>query len=371
MRKCRFLLLALLLLTVTFSAAQAQSDSLPIPCLGSDGFKVYLIIDGTRRHIVDWDTFLNLGYQQSQIIPCDADNSDPEGAPITRLFKGSDAPIYWLENGRRRHIPDMDTFAALGFRTSDVSDIPDDLLSLWTLGTPLPSLSATPGDKIYSEQVIGDDTIRLWHPGQGLTDFATITSPYQQGEIRINDVESIGELPTDDIDGDSYPDIEFLTHFPGSHCCSGTVVYDLTPYAPKVLDIHTMGDQPAGGRGDFQDLDGDGVYEFIMQDPLSGIACTQPSVTAILAYDPNQQQYVGASPRFVSYYDDSIPQLTTQAQSGVQCDVYPLITTLLYAGETKNAKAAFDKVYHADDAAAFWAALQASVEHGQFYVAGS
>src|SRR5690349_20643804 len=141
MRKSSFFLFALLLISLTFATTgQAQYDTdLPTPCLGSDGFRVYLIIDGTRRHIVDWDTFLNLGYQQYQIIPCGDDDSDPEGAPITRLFKGSDAPIYWLENGLRRHIPDMDTFAAMGFHATAITDMPDESLVLWPLGTPLPS----------------------------------------------------------------------------------------------------------------------------------------------------------------------------------------------------------------------------------------
>src|SRR5215213_6453536 len=124
MRKHGLILIALLLTLVFTSAIQAQygDTGQPTPCQG-DGTNIYLIIDYTRRHIADWDTFLNLGYYQDQIFPCDADLNDPEGTPITRLFKGTDAAIFWMQNGVRRHIPDMDTFAAIGFRTNAITEL--------------------------------------------------------------------------------------------------------------------------------------------------------------------------------------------------------------------------------------------------------
>src|SRR5579885_2536146 len=102
MRKHSFLSVILFIIILgSVAPANARSVShsskLPTPCI-STGPEVYLVIDGMRRHIVDWDTFLNLGYQSSDIVPCGAASGFAEGAPITRLFKGSDDAIYLLQN---------------------------------------------------------------------------------------------------------------------------------------------------------------------------------------------------------------------------------------------------------------------------------
>lgn len=123
--------------------AQSTAVSRPVPCI-IEGPEVYLVIDNTLRHIVDWDTFLSLGYLQPDIIPCGASAAYTVGSPITRLLRGSDAPVYWMENGLRRHIPDMATFTALGFQISGIAILPDSLLSLWPLGDPLPRLTELP-----------------------------------------------------------------------------------------------------------------------------------------------------------------------------------------------------------------------------------
>lgn len=117
--------------------AISPAAALPAACKNS-GPDIYLIVGKERRHIVDWDTFLNLGYTQEQIIPCDVMASYPEGAPITRLLKGTGDSVYWMKEGIRHHIPDMETFNALGFQMKDISTLPDEVLNLWPSGEPLP-----------------------------------------------------------------------------------------------------------------------------------------------------------------------------------------------------------------------------------------
>jgi hypothetical protein len=127
-----------------------NNHQLPKPC-SQNPPNVYLALNGQRRHIVDWQTFMDLGYQQSDISACENvyySNAEgpnkitaanfPEGAPITRLVKGSGSSVYWMENGIRRHIPNMATFTALGFQTRDITVLPDEILNLWPEGTPLP-----------------------------------------------------------------------------------------------------------------------------------------------------------------------------------------------------------------------------------------
>ncbi len=128
--------------TVTPVPTGSKSGS-PIVCQ-TGGPEVYLIVGTERRHIADWEVFLNLGFEAKQIVACGASAAFAEGAPITRLLKGSGDAVYWMENGFRRHIPDMETFRALGYREQDISVIPDDLLATWSLGNPIPTMQSAP-----------------------------------------------------------------------------------------------------------------------------------------------------------------------------------------------------------------------------------
>jgi hypothetical protein len=103
------------------------------------------------RHAVDQETFASLGYPDKDIPSGIADGTQmgyPEGAPFTRLLKGSGEEVYWMENGFRRHIPDMDTFRQLGYRTEDIFQVPDNVLRSWPLGGSLPSVLGTPPEPI-------------------------------------------------------------------------------------------------------------------------------------------------------------------------------------------------------------------------------
>ncbi len=102
----------------------------------------------THRHIVDWETFLHLGFEKSDIVTSTRFAGYPEGPPITRLLKGIGEQVYWMENGQRRHIPDMETFHQLGHRQEGISEIPDELLVSWPLGDPLPSVLGTPAEPV-------------------------------------------------------------------------------------------------------------------------------------------------------------------------------------------------------------------------------
>ncbi len=363
-----------------FGFARAAPDlsrpslaSRPAPCF-IELPKIYLVIDGARHHISDWETFLNLGYTQADIVSCGSDASDPEGAPITRLLKGSSDEVYWMDNGQRRHIPDMGTFTAMGFQVSEITVLPDAFIALWPLGTPLPS-NQLPAD-ILNRLVIGPYTVDL-HRSQSLTNFATI-SRSGSVTIRIEDVEGFGAVPSKNVTGSGAPDVMFLTRAAaGSHCCWGTVVYELGTAAIKILDLaDTAYYYGATGRGQFKDLDGDGAYEFITHDALgifnAQFPCSEPEVQVVLRYAPELQHYVGASPEFASYYADSLRLLSSTAQQGGAnewCNAEPLITTLLYLGQVSEAQTVFNQYYKGRDGATFWAQLQTAVEQGRSYVA--
>ncbi len=107
--------------------------------------KIYFLDGRGEKHVVDLETFANLGYREEDVIVGSSmEISYPEGAPFTRLLKGSGVEVYWMENDFRRHIPDMDTFRQRGYRPEDIFQVFDNVLLSWPLGEPLPSVLGTP-----------------------------------------------------------------------------------------------------------------------------------------------------------------------------------------------------------------------------------
>ncbi len=183
--------------TLTLSPQPAE----PWLCKG-DSPDVYLVFAQERHHIVDWETFLNLGYKQDQIRPCGATAELPEGAPLTRWLKGSSVPVYWLKDGQRHHIPDMETFHALGFLEQDIAMVPDELLALWPLGAPLPpqrdgsptspaalpvtaSASATPAAAALREALKAIHDQFQIDPSRGCFELVSPYPEYHQGLQRM------------------------------------------------------------------------------------------------------------------------------------------------------------------------------------------
>lgn len=347
------------------------------PCTIGGGLDVYVYVIDRLYHIVDMDAFNNLGYSTSQIVDCGSASSAPKAGPLTRLIKGSGDPVYLMEGGKRRHIPDMATLAALGYKPEDITVLPDVVVGGWPLGAPLPSSSGsgggsggsggTPGQQVQ----IGGYTISLVPQTQG------VAGPYQgvithpgQPDITIPDVEALGDLPAADVTGEGDPDVEFLTYTVGSsHCCRGTILYSLGAAPDKALDIISTpyyGDFT--GRGTFKDLNGDGSYEFLTHDAMTGLPCTAPTVSAVLRFT-SEGQYVGGAPAYPYAFSDEIDQLKASTQPGVICQIYPYIATIYTTGATELAQAEFDRLYTGPNHDSDWAALQSAVEHTRFYVA--
>jgi len=356
---------------------RVQAAKRPAPCYVTLP-EIYLVINRTRRHIIDWETFLALGYTQADIVPCGDASTYPEGAPITRLVKGSSVRVYWMQDGMRRHIPDMDTFNWLGFQVKDITVLPDNILALWPEGEPLPTKPqpvAEDGAKLVQTINLGRYTIQRWqrYSTPSWLDYAFISAP-KMLSVRLEAVEAISVPSVADITGDGNPDIIFLAHYAGSsHCCWGTVVYDLGATPTKVLDITSPAYQlPSTGRGNFLDLDGDGSYEFVTFDPVA-MGCSQPVVQVILRFDPTKRAYVGATPRYPEYYARKLSVLEAEAQArnvydpGDPCTPVPLVTSLLYLGLPTEARAALDRVYKGPNPDALFTEVKKAAESGRFY----
>jgi hypothetical protein len=104
---------------------------------------IFLVVDGRRRWIPNEATFnaLGLDWNAIQTISDSILDNIPQGTDYPslsrRLVKGSAPATFFLERGRRRWIPDEQTFNARGFSWSDVEAIPDKNLESIPLGPDL------------------------------------------------------------------------------------------------------------------------------------------------------------------------------------------------------------------------------------------
>lgn len=249
---------------------------------------------------------------------------------------------------------------------------------------PAPSSSTTLVANGYTyaladERQIGAYTARWWQRENAGLCWLGLATLEKAGQVMvtIEDACPFTALPAADITGEGEPDILFkVWHAGSSHRCEGLLLFNLGAAPVKVLDIVAR-PYMYDGAGVFEDSDGDGRYEFITRDGYGydGLPCSGPTVKAIARYDPAQQTYTGASPRFAGQYADEVTRSLQRAESslketesGYKCDVAQMVAELLYSGQAERAWAEFDRLYLGPDATEFRAALEAGIRRGRFFV---
>ena len=196
---------------------------------------------------------------------------------------------------------------------------------------------------------------------------------------RVESVSLLGELTGTDITGEGHPDVIVEVFTGGAHCCSSTIVYDLGPEFTKVLETPL-----SNCGGSFEDLNGDGVYEYLTCDDLFAYFycpyASSPVVKVVMEYKPGHG-YVPASPRFAYLYEDAIAHDTALAEEygpgdlgewdgSNKCAVLPVVLDYLYSGQPERAWESFEKFYTGTDRMLFWAELLRDVDTSPLYVAG-
>ena len=256
--------------------------------------------------------------------------------------------------------------------------------------TPTPTLpplppTPEPPDPAYvlqEERFIASYAIRVWrNPASDafmFDDILTISGTGQP-QVRVESCVDLGEETGTDITGEGHPDVVVKVFTGGAHCCFSTIVYDLGPTLTKVLETPL-----SNCDGHFQDLDGDGVLEFITCDDLFAYEyccfAGSPAVRVVLQYEPGRG-YVPASPRFPQVYADDIARdlkLAEEATPGgmgewdndTKCAVLPLVLDYLYSGRADEAWAAFDRLYTYPDASVFRAEIEQTVSESPLFVPG-
>lgn len=248
-------------------------------------------------------------------------------------------------------------------------------LTLTLFATATPEAAVAPTVAPNLEQRIGKYTLRIWQSSnypthlreRGYTGTATLA--HDDGhETIVMDAIALHPLPTADINGDGYPDLALEIELGGSHCCSGTKVYSLDDGPTQLLSILSRG--YIGGKGEFVDLNQDGVYEFIMRDPIRDI-CYDQWALAVLRHEPGSG-YTGRSYLFADLYQEELAQklITAEQEPLNLCAAMGVAYDYFYLGLPEQAWAAFMRLYRGDqDRFDIYTAVAQHLPDGQFFAA--
>jgi hypothetical protein len=247
---------------------------------------------------------------------------------------------------------------------------------------PPPPPAANPPEASYlleEERLINGYTIRIWrNPDDPLGfDSILLIEAAGQSPIRVDMFSALHDLTGRDLNADGYPDLVVETYSGGAHCCFGTQVYSLRPNGAALI----LQKPESNAGGFFEDLDADGVYEFITYDDSFAYQycpyAAGVTVKVIMAYDSGQDRYLPASPRYPDEYSEDIATHEKRATAAPGemgewdgtniCAILPLTLDYLYLGQTELAQTEFYSRYSSQDADAKWAEILQVVQSSPLY----
>ncbi len=248
---------------------------------------------------------------------------------------------------------------------------------------PLPPPAVSPGAsyELRDEVTVGAYGIRFWHDTTDPMGFNDVILIEKAGRfsIRIEQASAIHLLTGSDLTGDDTPEAIIETYSGGAHCCFGTQIYSLGETA-KLL----MKKPESNAGGHFDDLNNDGILEFVTADDLFAYQyCSyadSPFVKVILQYDPLKAEYIPASPLFSDEYAENILRNTEIAETSQpgdygewdnssKCSVLPLLLDYIYMGDLETAQSELARFYPYPDAQGFWNEIMLFIQDSPLYVA--
>ncbi len=273
-------------------------------------------------------------------------------------------------------IPDVEVTGTV-FRLPTPTYTPPSLATF----PPPPAATAPTADYLLKEErLINGYAVRIWtNPNSqiGFDDILLIETA-RQTPVRVDMVSALHDLTGSDLNADGSPDLVVETFSGGAHCCFGTQVFSLRPSGATL--ILQKPESNAGGY--FEDLDADGVSEFITYDDSFAYQyCPYAAgviVKVIMAYDATRDSYLPASPRFPTQYTEEIATNEDRAQyapgelgewDGTNiCAVLPLALDYLYQGQPDQAQAEFASRYSGTDTDAKWTEILQVVQSSPLYI---
>ena len=248
---------------------------------------------------------------------------------------------------------------------------------------PPPALSPGSSYRLKNEILIDAYGIRFWRHTDSATGFEDLVIIEKTGmkSIKIEQAAEIVTLTDADINGDGYPDIIIETDTGDAHCCLGTQVYSLGETPILILDK-----PESNTEGEFKDLNGDDIYEFITTDEVFAAKycpyASSPVVKVIMAYDITEMSYLPFSPNFPDEYKDDIARDTKNAErvskaetyengewdETSKCSILPVALDYIYLGDLDKARSELERLYIYDDIDEFWNEVMLVVRDSPFYV---
>jgi len=161
--------------------------------------KVYQMQSGKRRWIPDAETFNAMGLSWSDIKDFPVNDVDAvtigselpsrKDGTLLRSING-DGKVYQMQSGKRRWIPDPETFKAMGLSESDIKEFPIDDVNTVPSGEDLPSR------KDGSNTSNNFDTARLVAsvPDAGWQEFAQKSIPRILDECKAGGITDLGQI---------------------------------------------------------------------------------------------------------------------------------------------------------------------------------
>ena len=167
---------------------------------------IYVIQDGRKHHIPNADTFNALGFSWDQVRDVDRRtfNSVPTGRPIdpVGIAEGSlirlqgEAAIYVIQDRKKHHIPDADTFNALGFNWDQVRDVDRRTFNSVPTGRPIDPVGIAEGSLI---RLHGEAAIYVIQDGKKhhIPDAVTFNAlGFSWDQVRDVDRRTFNSVPT-------------------------------------------------------------------------------------------------------------------------------------------------------------------------------
>ena len=126
----------------------AYAEGTLIRC--DDEGPIWTIKGGKRRRIPGWDVFLQSGYKVVDVLKLSEKTLSriPEGpistefpvaSALVRILGDASGPIWLVEHGIRRRIPDWETFKRLGYSLEYVQHLGRKIVGRLPEGDPLAS----------------------------------------------------------------------------------------------------------------------------------------------------------------------------------------------------------------------------------------